>query len=215
MGAEIAIPAALAIGGALLKAKGQREEAAVQRQAAEYNAALDDIDAELAVKSAKFQEKLVMEDVEGDIGAARAVAGAQGFATESITNQQVFADIRRSGALDISVIRTQGSISQFRSESSAAIQRETGVQSTCKFCHYPWRGQYSCKPELKPFNQKIGIKDNANDKKQTAKINRCPANNRSPAPIRGRIQPGGQGRSTGGPSYSAGRHSCQSVEPGA
>lgn len=115
----ITIGVGLAVGSSLLK--GQKE-----KDAANYNAALSDYEAEYAKKKAILDERRLREDESRAIGTARAVAGATGFRTDVGTNADIVADIMNSAAIDAAAIRAFGSVSETRFKSQADLLREQG-----------------------------------------------------------------------------------------
>lgn len=125
----IGLGTALAIGGTAVSAVGTLRQGKAAEKNAEYNAAMDDFNAEYAEQKAKFDEKLLREDEARTKGSARAIMGASGFAMDEGSNVDVIDDIGRSFAIDASIIRSKGKLDSYSYRSSAGTQRWQGKQA--------------------------------------------------------------------------------------
>lgn len=114
----------LVIGATTLSVAGSLIEGESAAQSSEWNAAMEEYQGEYAKQKASIDESILREDVSRTVGKARAVAGASGFALESMSTQEAIDDIVRTGELDAAMIRHQGDIGQWKAKESAEQLRE-------------------------------------------------------------------------------------------
>lgn len=122
MGVTQAIGTGIGVVSSLFKGKNESD-------AANYNAALSDYEADYLAKKAIIDERRLREGEARDIGSARAIAGATGFRTDVGTNADVVADIMNTAAIDAAAIRTAGKIGVSGAKSQAELFREQSGDS--------------------------------------------------------------------------------------
>ncbi len=112
-----------------MSAVGSIRQGNTAKKSADYNAMMDDYNANYSKQKAVLDEKLLRDDEARIKGAARAIMGSSGFVTDTGTNADIMDDMARSFAIDASVIRTQGKVEQNYYKNSAAITRYQGRQA--------------------------------------------------------------------------------------
>lgn len=116
--------AILAVSSPATKMLGRYTQGLAESYAAEYNEALLRHKATYSKRAARVAEKDLRDQVAGVIGAARAQAGASGFAMESESTQSAIDAIVRSGELDAAMIIHRGDIGAWEAEAEETLVRQ-------------------------------------------------------------------------------------------
>ena len=112
---------------------GRYMQGLAESNAARYNEAMLRHKATYSKQASRVAEKDLRDQVAGVVGAARAQAGASGFAMESESTQSAIDAIVRSGELDAAMILHMGDIGAWEAESERLLvgqRRKAGEVAT-------------------------------------------------------------------------------------
>lgn len=125
--AMLVIGTALAVVGTIASAKAQRDKGYAEQQAYNYNADVQEGEAEAVEEEAAYNEEIYREKVQNLLSTQRANYGASGVVMSVGSPLAVFADTAMKGEKDALMIRYGGSVEATSRRNEAQLSRLYGA----------------------------------------------------------------------------------------